>query len=55
MIGHIPFANPSAPPSHTPVQICLGCAEGDHDRVPLDEHCSCPCHGTARLNGGELR
>jgi len=25
--------------------ICIACAEGDHDRIRLNEHCDCPCHG----------
>ena len=30
--------------------ICLACSEGHHEQALLNEHCSCPCHGTATLN-----
>jgi hypothetical protein len=54
MISHTPLTNPPAPPSRTQPPVCMSCAEGDHDRVPLSGQCSCPCHGTARQDGGEL-
>ncbi len=45
MMGHIPASTLPALPSHTPVQICTACEEGDHEQVLSAERCVCPCHG----------
>ncbi|MCU1338930.1 MAG: hypothetical protein JWO19_4511 [Bryobacterales bacterium] len=45
MMRNSPLANPSALPNHTPMQICVACAEGDHEQVLRRECCKCPCHG----------
>jgi hypothetical protein len=47
MIGHTPLANPPMRPSGEQAQICLACAQGDHEQVLLTDQCSCPCHGKA--------
>jgi len=45
MMGHIPASTLPTLPSHTPVQICTACAEGNHEQLLHTEHCDCPCHG----------
>jgi hypothetical protein len=42
---YTPLANPVARPNREHPQVCRACAEGDHERPLLDEHCPCPCHG----------
>ena len=48
MTGHTPLAALEPRPSRVE-QICVACAEGDHEQVLDAEFCSCPCHGPVGL------
>ena len=49
MTGHIYLDQSPVRPRREPVQICVACAEGDHEQVLRRECCACPCHGTYGL------
>jgi len=54
MMGQTPLAAAPALPTHTPMQICLACAECDHEQVLHTERCTCPCHGRVRPKADEV-